>query len=177
MTPPDARPFALELLSTIPSLSVRARCLCRNQSDAHDLVQDTITRALSRIHQFEPGTNLRAWLHQIMFHLFVSRRRRAQREQASLARFAVEYDYSQFGEGNAFDARFLSPRLVAALESLPSKLATVVRRVDVDELSYREVAEEMQIPIGTVMSRLWRGRHRLAQAVADDSMRVNAEAA
>jgi RNA polymerase sigma-70 factor (ECF subfamily) len=112
-----------------------------------------------------------------MFHLFVSRRRRALREQASLARFAAEYDFPRFGESNAFDARFLSPRLVAALESLPSKLATVVRRVDVDELSYREVAEEMQIPIGTVMSRLWRGRHRLAQAVADDSMRVNAEAA
>jgi RNA polymerase sigma-70 factor (ECF subfamily) len=177
MTTPNTCPFALELLSTIPSLSARARCLCRNQADAHDLVQDTIARALSRLHQFEPGTNLRAWLHRILFHLFVSNRRGAVREHASLLRFAAENEFPPTGESSGFGATTLSPRLEAAFDALPSKLAAVVRRIDVDELSYREVAEELQIPIGTVMSRLWRGRRRLAEAVSDDMLHLNAQAA
>ncbi len=177
MTTPDSCPFALELLSTIPSLSARARSLCRNQADAHDLVQETIARALSHSHQFEPGTNLRAWLHRILFHSFVSNRRHATREHASLLRFAAENQFYPAGDSSVFGATALSPRLEAAFDALPSKLATVVRRIDVDELSYREVAEEMQIPIGTVMSRLWRGRRRLAEAVADEMLHLSAEAA
>jgi RNA polymerase sigma-70 factor (ECF subfamily) len=177
MTPPNACPFALELLSAIPSLSARARRLCQNPAEAQDLVQDTIARALSRIHQFEPGTNLRAWLHQILFHLFVSSRRRITRERSSLARFAAENQFATHENDVEFGAPAISPKLALAFDALPNKLAAVVRRVDVDELSYREVADEMQIPIGTVMSRLWRGRRRLAQAVSDDMLKLDAQAA
>jgi RNA polymerase sigma-70 factor (ECF subfamily) len=177
MTTPDACPFAIDLLEAIPSLNARARGLCRNPADAQDLVQDTIARALSRIHQFEPGTNLRAWLQQILFHLFVSRRRRALREQASLSRLAAETWFASVEDSRAFSATALSPKLAMTFDSLPNKLATVVRKIDVDELSYREVADEMQIPIGTVMSRLWRGRRRLALAVSDDVLKIDAQAA
>ena len=90
MCAPESSPFAFEMLNSIASLSARARCLCQNQADAQDLVQETLTRALSHVNQFEPGTNLRAWLHQILFHLFVSRRRRMIRERMGLARFAAE---------------------------------------------------------------------------------------
>ncbi len=174
MTSPDACPFMMELLDAMPSLRSRARSLCRNQADAHDLVQDTIARALGHRHQFEPGTNLRAWVHRILFHLFVSNRRRAIREHVGLVRFASEGASSATGDPTRTT---FSPRLEAAFQALPSKLATVVRRIDVDELSYREVAEEMNIPIGTVMSRLWRGRRRLAEAVSDDMLHFNAQAA
>jgi len=177
MSTPAANTFALELLNTIPSLNASARRFCGNQPDAQDLVQDTIARALSHLHQFEPGTNLRAWLQRILFHLFVSRRRRAALERSSLAHFGAVNDYPPCGDPAAVGTSMLSPRLKAALDALPSRIAQIVRRVDIDELSYREVAEEMNIPIGTVMSRLSRGRRRLALAVADDSQRVRAQAA
>jgi RNA polymerase sigma-70 factor (ECF subfamily) len=158
--------FALEMLNSIPSLSTRARCLCRNQADAQDLVQETLTRALSHVEQFEPGTNLRAWLHQILFHSFVSRTRRSQRERVGLTRFTMEMRGADFKSSEVSNR--ISPRLESALEALPSKIGEVIRKVDIEELSYREVAEQMSIPIGTVMSRLFRGRRRLAVAIADE---------
>jgi len=166
MCPPVNGSFALEMLNSIPSLSSRARCLCRNQSDAQDLVQETLTRALSHVEQFEPGTNLRAWLHQIMFHSFVSLRRRSQRERVGLARFTEEARSIDVGCNDVSNR--LSPRVESALDALPAKIGEVIRKVDIEELSYREVAEQMSIPIGTVMSRLFRGRRRLAEAVADE---------
>ncbi len=158
--------FALEMLNSIPSLSTRARCLCRNQTDAQDLVQETLARALSHIEQFEPGTNLRAWLHQILFHSFISRQRRATRERAGLSRFTLECAVSNVGN-NDVECR-ISPKLESALGALPSKISEVIRKVDIEELTYREVAEQMSIPIGTVMSRLFRGRRRLAEVIADE---------
>lgn len=165
MCAPSNASFALEMLNAIPSLSKRARCLCRNPTDAQDLVQETLTRALTHIEQFEPGTNLRAWLHQILFHSFVSRRRRVTRERAGLARFAADYAYLDTEQNRGTR---MSPKLESALENLPAKISEVIRKVDIEELSYREVAEEMSIPIGTVMSRLFRGRRRLAEAIADE---------
>ena len=177
MTSQTNSPLALELLNAIPSLNARARSLCRSQPDAQDLVQETMARALSNIHQFEPGTNLRAWLQRILFNLFVTKRRQSHRERSGLTQLAAVNDFPPCDDTAVAATSILSPRLAAALEALPSKIALVVRRVDVDELSYREVAEEMQIPIGTVMSRLSRGRERLARAVADDNLQMRAEAA
>ncbi len=177
MFAPESSSFALELLNSIPSLSARARCLCRNQADAQDLVQETLARALSHVHQFEIGTNLRAWLQQILFHLFVSRRRRVLRERSGLARFTAENHTSEISSDAQSPSATLSPRLELALEELPPKIGDVIRKVDIEELSYREVAEQMRIPIGTVMSRLFRGRRRLAEAVADEMLPVPAQAA
>ncbi len=177
MCAPVASSLALEMLNSIPSLSARARCLCRNPADAQDLVQETLARALSHVAQFEIGTNLRAWLHQILFHQFVSSRRRLFRERASLARLALE-SRTRDADVDASAARqWLSPRLEWALEELPPKIGEVIRKVDIEDLSYREVAEQMSIPIGTVMSRLFRGRRRLAEAVADEMLPMPAQAA
>lgn len=177
MCAPVSSPFALEMLNSIPSLSARARCLCQNQADAQDLVQETLARALSHVSQFELGTNLRAWLHQILFHLFVSRRRRMIRERTGLARFAAESQSSEHGGDSISHQLTLSPQLESALHELPQKIGDVIRKVDIEELSYREVAEQMSIPIGTVMSRLFRGRRRLAEAVADEMQQAPAQAA
>lgn len=177
MCAPDSSVFALEMLNSIPNLSARARCLCRNQADAQDLVQETLARALSHVGQFEPGTNLRAWLQQILFHLFVSRRRRVIRERAGLVRLTAESQSLQRSADPTLVTLKISPRLETALDELPERIAEVVRKIDVEELSYREVAEQMGIPIGTVMSRLFRGRRRLAQAVADEMLPVPAQAA
>jgi len=166
MCPPVNASFALEMLNTIPGLSARARCLCRNQADAQDLVQETLARALSHVEQFEPGTNLRAWLHQILFNSFVSRRRRSQRERVGLTRFTLEMGHSDVELTEV--TKRMSPRLQTALDALPAKIGEVIRKVDIEEFTYREVAEQMSIPIGTVMSRLFRGRRRLAEAVADE---------
>jgi RNA polymerase sigma-70 factor (ECF subfamily) len=115
-------------------------------------------------------------LLRIMFNLFVTKRRRVGRERVNIAQLAAFNDQPR-GDATSAGTGILSPRLVRALGTLPDKIALVVRRVDVDELSYREVAEEMQIPIGTVMSRLSRGRKRLASAVCDDHLQLRAEAA
>ena len=176
MCAPVVSAFALEMLNSIPSLSARARCLCRNQADAQDLVQETLARALSHVDQFELGTNLRAWLHQILFNQFISRRRRSIRERAGLARLALEFRF-EHGDRSATPSQRISPRLETALEELPPKIGEVIRKVDIEELSYREVAEQMSIPIGTVMSRLFRGRRRLAEAVADEMLPIPAQAA
>lgn len=177
MCAPVASSFALEMLNSVPGLSARARCLCRNPADAQDLVQETLARALSHVDQFEIGSNLRAWLHQILFHQFVSRRRRWLRERASLARLALESKTRDFDVDTSVARQRLSPRLESALEDLPPKIGEVIRKVDIEELSYREVAEQMSIPIGTVMSRLFRGRRRLAEAVADEMLPIPAQAA
>jgi RNA polymerase sigma-70 factor, ECF subfamily len=177
MCAPVASSIALEMLNAVPSLRARARCLCHNQADAQDLVQETLARALSHVDQFELGTNLRAWLHQIQFHLFVSRRRRSMRERAGLARLVLENDLHEANGGVTSDRATLSPRLECALEQLPPKIGDVIRLVDIEEFSYREAAEQMSIPLGTVMSRLFRGRRRLAEAVADDMLPAPAEAA
>ncbi len=177
MCAPVASSIALEMLNAVPSLRARARCLCQNQADAQDLVQETLARALSHVDQFEPGTNLRAWLHQILFHLFVSRRRRSMRERAGLARLVLENDLHDTDGGVLSHRATLSPRLESALEQLPPKIGDVIRMVDIEDFSYREVAEQMSIPLGTVMSRLFRGRRRLAEAVADDMLPAPAQAA
>lgn len=170
-------PFLTELLGSIPSLHSRARGLCRNHADAQDLVQETLSRALSHSQQFEPGTNLRAWLQRILFHLYVSKYRRDQRERSYSSQWAAIGTDPTISDRSDPGAQCLSPRLAQAFNALPRKIAEVVERVDMDELSYREVSEAMQIPIGTVMSRLWRGRRRLAAAVADETLRPSAEAA
>jgi RNA polymerase sigma-70 factor, ECF subfamily len=177
MCAPVASSIELEMLNAVPSLRARARSLCQSQADAQDLVQETLARALSHIDQFALGTNMRAWLHQILFHLFVSRRRRSIRERVGLARLVHENDFHDVNGGAASDRASLSPRLESALEQLPPKIGDVIRMVDIEEFSYREVAEQMSIPIGTVMSRLFRGRRRLAEAVADDMLPAPAEAA
>jgi len=163
-TDPDH--FATMMLEHGPALMRRARSLCRNLADAEDLVQETYARALAHRDGFELGTNLNAWLRRILFTTFVSKHRRGTRERAMLARYSAEWSASR-NPGNEPTTGALSPKLAEALQELPQPMSNVVRLVDLDELSYREAADRLNVPVGTVMSRLFRGRRRLAGAISE----------
>ncbi len=164
---PQSTRFADSLLDHLPALHRRARCLCGSETDAQDLVQDTVARALEYRTSFEEGTNLRAWLHRILFSLFVSSYRRRARERLCVSALAQEPSLWNNAPSDSLPSH-LSPRLEGALRSLPDGMARVVHLVDLEELSYREAAEVLALPVGTVMSRLHRGRRRLADAISDD---------
>lgn len=150
-----------ELIEQVPRLRRYARALLHNRELADDLVQDTLERGLRHGHQFQPGTDLRAWLFAIMHNVFANQLRRP-------AGRAVHVDID--GEG-AFErdlavqtnpTRGLELRdLDYALQRLPLEQREVVLLVGLEEMSYADVALTLQIPIGTVMSRLSRGRERL----------------
>lgn len=153
------------LVTLMPELRGRALHLCRHAAAADDLVQDTVERALRFAGQYELGTNLRAWAFQILFSVFVTRYRRSRRERNALRVLATDpCAWTQH------DAPRVRPDLTRGarrkLAALPSGFRQVVELVDIEERSYREAADALGVPVGTVMSRLHRGRKLLA-----DSMR------
>ncbi len=162
--------FTDELPTHVPSLTRRARRLCRTVTAADDLVQDTLERALRHVEQFERGTNLRAWLHRILFHLFVSSHRREQRERLGLDRLGHLAAVKAPSWTTPIPAA--RQRLERLFSTLPPPMQSVVALVDLDELSYREAARELNIPVGTVMSRLSRARRRLQAVVEADLCRA-----
>jgi RNA polymerase sigma-70 factor (ECF subfamily) len=151
----------LEIARELPRLLARARRLLKTPSDAEDLVHDTIERALCFEGSFTPGTNLRAWLFQIQHSVLVTRYRRKKREQAMLALFSK--DSCVWLHPEAPHAPLpLSRATRRALEELPLHFREVIVLVDLGDLSYKEAAEELRVPVGTVMSRLFRARRLLA---------------
>jgi RNA polymerase sigma-70 factor, ECF subfamily len=158
--------FDREVLPHLESLYATAMRLTRNDRDAEDLVQDTVLRAFHSFHRYEPGTTCRAWLFKILHNLFIDRYRRKVQERdlleqlrgAELAEARPGEDYDE-----EFVGRLLSDDVRGALDSLPEEFRTVVVLCDLEEFSYREIADVVGCPVGTVMSRLHRGR-RLLQA-------------
>ena len=152
------------LITLIPELRGRALRLTGNMAAAEDLVQDTIERALKFADQYQLGTNLRAWAFQILFSVFVTRYRRSRRERNALRMLAN--DPCAWTQP---DARPVNPDLMrgtrSKLEALPTGFRQVVELVDLEERSYREAADTLGVPVGTVMSRLHRGRKMLAEAM------------
>jgi RNA polymerase sigma-70 factor, ECF subfamily len=148
--------------------------MTRNASDAEDLVQETLAKAYTAFHQFKPGTNLRAWLHKILSNTFVNSYRKTKRQPA-LAAVPESPDEWQQGtdpsqvarsaEAEALD-RLGDSEVLRALRDLPKDFRTAVYLADIEGYPYREVAAMMGTPIGTVMSRLHRGRDRLRRALA-----------
>lgn len=171
MTHPTPVAFATQLLEHVPSLQRRASSLCRGRADGDDLVQDTLLRAIAHQDDFELGTNLRAWLMRILYHSFVTSHRRHKRERLALERYLHEPNFSDLAP-RVECATELPDHIKRALGVLPDGMAKVVRLVDIDELSYREAAESLKVPVGTVMSRLYRGRERLAAELAEKSPRA-----
>jgi RNA polymerase sigma-70 factor (ECF subfamily) len=160
------RTMRSELERHLPSLRARALGLCRNKSLAEDLVQDTLVRALRFEATFEVGSNLRAWVHQILLSVFINHRRRLRRERGVMERLGVEP--SSWSKSESIDVmRTLSPPVEAALAALPKKFAEVIHLVDLEERAYRDTAEVVGVPVGTVMSRLFRGRRMLAEALRE----------
>jgi RNA polymerase sigma-70 factor (ECF subfamily) len=153
-----------ELVEHVRALRARAFQLCRNEADAEDLVHDTVERALRFEHTYQPGTNLRAWLYRIATTVFLSRRRRSSRELRAAQQ--LQFDpCSWTAQDPAPVMRSLSTNMARAVEDLPARYADVLCLVDLEDLSYREAAEELSVPVGTVMSRLFRGRRQLAASL------------
>ncbi|WP_234023328.1 RNA polymerase sigma factor [Sorangium cellulosum] len=151
-----------------PELFGRALRLSRSPATAEDLVQDTVERALRFAASYEPGTNLRAWVHQILFSVFITRCRRSRRERNALDVLATDPCAWTAPEGCA-ETHALSPGVWRALATLPPSFRDTVVLVDLEEMSYKDAAARLGVPVGTVMSRLHRGRKLLAEALQGDS--------
>jgi RNA polymerase sigma-70 factor (ECF subfamily) len=159
-----------ELEAELPKLRARARRLCRNESDALDLVQDTLLRALVYADSFESGTNLRAWLAQIEKSIFVSRYRRSRRERRALER--LTFDPCAWPQREPSPPRpALGSRTSVALAELPDQFRRVVELVDLGGFEYVDAARALSVPVGTIMSRLYRGRRILAARLEDREQR------
>ena len=160
--------FALDLVEQMPVLHRRALRLTRHEADAQDLVQDTLTRGLERRAQFKAGTNLRAWLFTIQRSLFINAYRR-RRHVAWLG--SVEDEEQRDAEPalattsaeETMLASWVDEHLSGALAALPEHYREVVVLRDVAQWSYAQIAARLDCPLGTVMSRLHRGRALLRQ--------------
>ena len=163
--------FEREVLEQLPSLLAVATRLTRNPSEAEDLVQDAVLKAIRAAAQFESGTNLRAWLLKILTNTFINRYRRGGLERSVLESPDADPLADGWVSSSTIEAmrdpesQALRPILEAeigkALDELPAEFRLAVVLSDVEDLSYKEIAEIMGCPIGTVMSRLHRGRRLL----------------
>lgn len=158
--------FEAALLPHLPSMLRLARSLMRgNQADAEDLVHDAVLRAFQAFPRFQPGTNPRAWLFQILRNSYVDllRHRGRQAELADLEEVSAEHDPAV----EEFRAQAARERAEADLESalnqLPAEYRLTLLLVDGEGMRYEEAAEVMECPVGTVRSRVHRGRHLLRQ--------------
>jgi RNA polymerase sigma-70 factor (ECF subfamily) len=163
--------FEAEALASLDSLFRAARRLTRSAADAEDLVQETYLKAFRAADQFEPGTNLRAWLFTILHNSARNRLRDHAREAVTADSEAVERaaEMPHGGPGAGLPETpetlllrdTLAPELQAAIDELPEQFRQAVWLRDVEEFSYAEIATMLSIPVGTVMSRISRGRHLL----------------
>jgi RNA polymerase sigma-70 factor (ECF subfamily) len=145
----------------VPRLRRYARALINNRDLADDLVQDTLERALRHTEQFQSGTDLRAWLFTIMHNVFANQARRAGARAVHVSLDDDSLPEGQFAVVGTQTQSLEVRDLDYALQRLPLDQRQVVLLVGLEELSYAEVALALEIPIGTVMSRLSRGRERL----------------
>ena len=145
--------------------------LLRSRDDAEDLVSDTMLRALERWEQYRLGTNIRAWLFTILYHLFVSRKRRIDaREVLAPDDSDGSTIFEQVGDTDperTFYDSFIDEEIVAAIRALPEEYQSAVMLSDVHGLRYAEIATALGVPEGTVKSRLFRGRRRCGGWVAE----------
>ncbi|MEX3648164.1 sigma-70 family RNA polymerase sigma factor [Mycolicibacterium porcinum] len=170
--------FVREAMPFHPVLLRTARRLTHSHADAEDLVQDTLMNAYTGFRRFEPGTNLRAWLFRILHNRWISTHRMKQRRPDTFA-VAEITDSDMFGsaihsaaaersaEDRALDV-FCDNRVRDAVLTLPEGFRTVLYYADIEGFTYAEIAALMEIPLGTVMSRIARSRERLRAALVED---------
>jgi RNA polymerase sigma-70 factor, ECF subfamily len=195
--PSSVDPFELELLAHLDTLYGVSCRMSKSTAEAEDLVQDTVVKAMRARDQFEPGTNLKAWLLRILTNTFINRYRRGGLERDLFDGPDADSLTDAWVGANTMRAmrdpetQALTPLVEAevqrALDELPDEFRLAVVLSDIEELSYKEIADAMGCPIGTVMSRLHRGRkmlqktlreHAIAMGiVSDDAPSVRDEAA
>jgi RNA polymerase sigma-70 factor (ECF subfamily) len=166
--------FEKEVLPLLPNLYSAALRMTRNPADAEDLVQETYLRAYRGFSGFEEGTNLRAWMYRILTNTFINSYRKRQREPLTVPEDDLEewYLYDKLGASGLEPSaeaeviqRMPDEDVQRALEALPEGFRLAVLLADIEGFSYKEIAEILGIPIGTVMSRLHRGRRALEKAL------------
>ena len=166
--------FEREVLPILPNLYGAALRFTRNPQDAEDLVQETYLRAFRGFAGFQEGTNLRAWMYRILTNTFINIYRKKQREPVTVQDDDIEdwYLYDRLGRSTVEASaesevleKLPDEDVQRALEALPEGFRMAVLLADVEGFSYKEIAEIMDIPIGTVMSRLHRGRKALQKAL------------
>src|ERR1700685_893648 len=163
--------FEQDVIPFLGQLYPAALRMTRNPTDAEDLVQETSAKAYAAFHQFQTGTNLRAWLNRILTTTFINVYRKRKREpQQALGGDLQEWQMSAdrlappvpSAETEALD-RTTDSDLLRALRELPGEFRTAVYLADIEGYPYREIAEIMGTPVGTVMSRLHRGRRKIRE--------------
>lgn len=145
--------------------------LCRSESDAEDLVQETVLKAFRFFHRFEQGTHIKAWLFKIMTNTFINHYRKQQRDREVIE----DWDWDQIAKPDPGSRDFeqklfshaISQQVMEALEEIPLDFRMVVMLADIEEFAYKEIADIVDCPIGTVMSRLYRGRRMLRKLLHD----------
>jgi RNA polymerase sigma-70 factor (ECF subfamily) len=155
--------FEATILPHLDGVFRLAMWLVRDRSEAEDVVQETFSQALQSFHRFEPGTNARAWLLSIMRHVRANRNRAQRRTPLDLG---AEGELERVPAVEQTPQHVTAGEVLDALKKLPQGYQEVVLLCDVEELSYREIAGVLDIPMGTVMSRLHRARRLLRAALA-----------
>ncbi len=167
--------FEAEVLPHLDRLYSAALRYTRDPTDAEDLVQESMTKAFRSFHQYRPGTNLKAWLYRILHTTYISMYRKAQRRpqealQDEIDDFSFYDEVARPGTGSAERAvleHLTDDAVKQALAELPESFRLAVYYADVEGFAYKEIAEIMETPVGTVMSRLHRGRKALQKALAE----------
>jgi len=164
---------ALPHLDAVYSAALR---LTRNPDDAEDLLQETILRAYRFFHQFAEGTNCRAWLLAILYNNFRNAWRRTAREQPAVSNEefdrevesqSLQSDQTRTNPENLVGGRMMGSQIEVALNAIPAEFREALLLVDAQELNYQEAADILGVPLGTIKSRVSRGRALMREALSD----------